>query len=155
MTLGLTGEVVLVTGGSRGIGRAIVEVLAQRGCRVAFCYRSDIQAAQELCAAITAQQGEVRALNWMVNPVPGYVERDLRKFLECGILAHGFARARCEQCGQDFLVAYSCKGRGMCPGCNTRRMVETAAHGGACISSSGRTVVGGGISEARTLLFRP
>ena len=95
MTLGLTGEVVLVTGGSRGIGRAIVEVLAQRGCRVAFCYRSDIQAAQELCAAITAQQGEVRALNWMVNPVPGYVERDLRKFLECGILAHGFARARC------------------------------------------------------------
>ena len=51
--------------------------------------------------------------------------------LECGILAHGFARARCEQCGQDFLVAYSCKGRGMCPGCNTRRMVERAAHSGA------------------------
>ena len=66
--------------------------------------------------------------NWVVASVPGYVERDLRKFLECGILAHGFARARCEQCGKDFLVAYSCKGRGMCPGCNTRRMVETAAH---------------------------
>ena len=33
-------------------------------------------------------------------------------YLQCGILAHGFARARCEQCGQDFLVAYSCKGRG-------------------------------------------
>ena len=43
-------------------------------------------------------------------------------------MAHGFARARCEKCGQDFLVAYSCKGRGVCPGCNTRRMVETAAH---------------------------
>ena len=28
-----------------------------------------------------------------VHPVPGYVERDLRKFLECGILAHGFVRA--------------------------------------------------------------
>ena len=28
-----------------------------------------------------------------VYPVPAYVERDLRKFLECGILAHGFARA--------------------------------------------------------------
>jgi Putative transposase/Transposase zinc-binding domain len=25
-------------------------------------------------------------------------------------------------------VAYSCKGRGVCPSCNTRRMVETAAH---------------------------
>ena len=27
-----------------------------------------------------------------VYPVPAYVERDLPKFLECGILAHGFAR---------------------------------------------------------------
>ena len=25
-------------------------------------------------------------------------------------------------------LAYSCKGRGVCPSCNTRRMVETAAH---------------------------
>ena len=25
-------------------------------------------------------------------------------------------------------LSYSCKGRGVCPGCNTRRMVETAAH---------------------------
>ncbi len=66
--------------------------------------------------------------DWVVDPVPAFVERDLRKFLECGILAHGFARARCDKCGQDFLVAYSCKGRGVCPGCNTRRMVETAAH---------------------------
>ena len=64
----------------------------------------------------------------LVYPAPAYVERDLRKFLECGILAHGLARARCEKCGQDFLVAYSCKGRGVCASCNTRRMVETAAH---------------------------
>ena len=63
-----------------------------------------------------------------LDPVSAYVERDLRKYLECGMLAHGFARARCEKCGQDFLVAYSCKGRGVCAGCNTRRMVETAAH---------------------------
>ena len=66
--------------------------------------------------------------DWVVDPVPAFVERDLRKFFECCILAHGFARARCDKCGQDFLVAYSCKGRGVCPGCNTRRMVETAAH---------------------------
>ena len=26
------------------------------------------------------------------------------------------------------MIAFSCKGRGMCPSCNTRRMVETAAH---------------------------
>ena len=39
-----------------------------------------------------------------------------------------FARARCGDCGHDFLVAFSCKGRGVCPSCNARRMAETAAH---------------------------
>ncbi len=46
----------------------------------------------------------------------------------CGILARGFARARCGHCGHDFLIAFSCKGRGVCPSCNARRMVATAAH---------------------------
>ena len=59
---------------------------------------------------------------------PAHVEREFRRYLECGILSHGFARARCAGCGHDFLVAFSCKGRGVCPSCNTRRMVETAAH---------------------------
>ena len=60
--------------------------------------------------------------------VGAYIEQDFRKYLECGILAHGFARARCADCGYDFLIAFSCKGRGICASCNTRRMVETAAH---------------------------
>ena len=60
--------------------------------------------------------------------VPPYVERELRRYPECGILAHGFARARCGACGHDFLIAFSCKGRAVCPACNARRMVETAAH---------------------------
>lgn len=42
--------------------------------------------------------------------------------------AHGFARARCGDCGHDFLIAFSCKGRGVCPSCTTRRMAQTAAH---------------------------
>ncbi len=60
--------------------------------------------------------------------VPALSEREFRRYLDCGILAHGFARARCADCGHDFIVAYSCKGRGVCPSCTTRRMVETAAH---------------------------
>ena len=61
-----------------------------------------------------------------MNPKP-YVRQAFRKYLECGIFAHGFARAWCDDCGHDYFVAYSCKGRGVCPSCNTRRVVETAA----------------------------
>ena len=64
----------------------------------------------------------------LVGSAPAHAERELRRYLECGILAHGFARAYCDECKHDFLIAYSCKGRGVCPSCNTRRMVETAAH---------------------------
>ena len=60
--------------------------------------------------------------------VPEYVEREFRRYLECGILARGFARAYCDGCGHDFLVAFSCQGRAVCPSCNARRMVATAAH---------------------------
>ena len=60
--------------------------------------------------------------------VPSFVERDFRAYLRCGILAHGFARARCGDCGHERLIAFSCKGRGVCPSCNTRRMAEVAAH---------------------------
>jgi hypothetical protein len=59
---------------------------------------------------------------------PAHVEREFRRYLERGILAHGFARARCSDCGHDFLIAWPCKDRGVCPACNPRRMVETAAH---------------------------
>ncbi len=63
-----------------------------------------------------------------IDPVPDYVEGAFRKYLECGIPSYSFARARCNACGYDFFVAFSCRIRGICPSCNTRRMVETAAH---------------------------
>ena len=64
----------------------------------------------------------------MSDGVPVHIEKEFRSYLTCGILAHGFARARCSSCGYDFLVAFSCKGRGACPSCNAKRMAETAAH---------------------------
>jgi len=54
------------------------------------------------------------------DALPEYVERELRKYLECGILAHGFARGRCASCGHDVLIAFSYKGRGVCGSCNGR-----------------------------------
>jgi hypothetical protein len=56
---------------------------------------------------------------------PAYVEQAFRRYLECGILSHGFARAFCAECGHDFLVAFSCKARGgahrATPGARWRR----------------------------------
>ena len=47
------------------------------------------------------------------RPVPGYVEEELRGYLECGILCFGFGRALCTGCGQGFVIAFSCQGRGV------------------------------------------
>jgi hypothetical protein len=56
------------------------------------------------------------------------VERDFSKYLECGVLAHSFARVRCEGCKDELLVAFSCKVRGVYPSCNAKRGHVTAAH---------------------------
>lgn len=58
----LTGRVALVTGGSRGIGRAIALKLASLGAKVAVNYRINEAAAQEVVKEIASQGGEAIAL---------------------------------------------------------------------------------------------
>jgi hypothetical protein len=60
--------------------------------------------------------------------LPQFVKDEFDAFLECGILAHGFLRLHCGDCGHDKLLAFSCKRRGFCPSCGARRMAQTAAH---------------------------
>jgi len=48
MNFNLNGKVALVTGGSRGIGKAIALALASEGCNVAFTYRSAESQAKEV-----------------------------------------------------------------------------------------------------------
>jgi 3-oxoacyl-[acyl-carrier protein] reductase len=50
----LTGKTALITGGSRGLGRAIAEALAGQGADVAINYRGNAQAAEEVAGRITA-----------------------------------------------------------------------------------------------------
>jgi len=62
MHLDLSENTALVTGGTRGIGRAIVETLSNAGARVAFTYRSSDDAAESIVDAITEAGGESMAL---------------------------------------------------------------------------------------------
>jgi 3-oxoacyl-[acyl-carrier protein] reductase len=54
-------KVALVTGGSRGIGKACVLALAAAGYTVAFTYHSNAQAAQAVCDEVTAAGGQAQA----------------------------------------------------------------------------------------------
>src|SRR5689334_8956236 len=60
-SLDLSGRVAMVTGGSRGIGRGIAELLAERGAAVAITYRERAAAANETIAAIEARGGRAWA----------------------------------------------------------------------------------------------
>jgi len=57
---------------------------------------------------------------------PPFVEHEFRRYLDCAQLARGFARLRCPSCGEERLVAFSCKGR-LCPSCWSRRAADLAA----------------------------
>jgi hypothetical protein len=59
--------------------------------------------------------------------LPRYVEKELRQFLNCGILSRGYVLAVCSNCGHQLFVPLSCKKRA-CPSCNARRMYNGAAH---------------------------
>lgn len=80
--MGTAGDagVALVTGGSSGIGYAIVEALADRGLRVYLCARTDddVQLAVKRCQArglaVAGQVGDVRSADQMRDVVAGAVE---------------------------------------------------------------------------------
>jgi 3-oxoacyl-[acyl-carrier protein] reductase len=55
------GKAAIVTGGSRGIGRAIVKELASRGASVAFSYSRNQEMADQLVAEVEAAGGRARA----------------------------------------------------------------------------------------------
>jgi hypothetical protein len=58
------------------------------------------------------------------GPLRPVVSEGVGKFLDCGLLEHGFARVRCTACRAEFLVAFRCKGRGFCPSCQARRLAQ-------------------------------
>ena len=68
----LAGQVAIVTGGGRGIGRAICERLAGEGCALVVNYHASRRAADELVAAIRAGSGQAVAVGGSIaDPATG------------------------------------------------------------------------------------
>ncbi len=80
----LDGEAALVTGASRGIGRAIALELAQAGAAVAVHYRSEVDAANAVIAEIEAAGGRAFALAGDVTE-----EADVRRVVSETLNAFG------------------------------------------------------------------
>ena len=58
----------------------------------------------------------------------GYLRPEIRltifRYLDCGCLQNGFARVRCDDCGHEYLVAFSCKRSHFCPPCHQKWVIE-------------------------------
>ncbi len=57
------------------------------------------------------------------GPLRSVVEQAGEKFLRCGILDYGFARIKCPDCHEEYLLAFSCKCKGLCPSCARKRQL--------------------------------
>jgi hypothetical protein len=73
---------------------------------------------------------EVRDADPDGGGLPRYVERELAAYVRCGQLAHGFARVRCGACGDEIVVAFSCK----------RRRIWPVVHGASLFLAAGAPV---------------
>ncbi|BAZ11809.1 putative dehydrogenase/reductase [Calothrix sp. NIES-4071] len=58
----LTGKVAIVTGGSGGLGSAIVQQIAARGAKVVVHYARGVENAQKVVSAVESEGGEALAL---------------------------------------------------------------------------------------------
>src|SRR5687767_4386918 len=85
------GKVVLVTGGSRGIGRAVVLGFARLGARVVFCYQTNRSAAEEVCQVGEANEWSIWSLQADVgyrDPAESLMSQVLAKYGKVNILVN-------------------------------------------------------------------
>jgi ribosomal protein S27E len=52
------------------------------------------------------------------------IKEVVERYLDCGNPRCGFARIRCPDCGEERLLMFSCRSRGFCPSCHSKRLEE-------------------------------
>jgi len=129
----LTGRVALVTGGSRGIGRAIALKLASLGAKVAVNYRTNEVAALEVIREITSRSGEAIALQGDVkdaDQAEDLVKKTVEAFSRLDILVNnaGITKdtllARMKESDWDLVIDTNLKGAYHCTKAALRPMLK-------------------------------
>ena len=124
----LENQVAIVTGGSRGIGRAVCLELARRGAHVVLCYAGNTEAAQSTAAACEALG--VRALAIQASVADEAAIQTLETFGRVDILVNsaGITRdgltMRMSQADFDAVVDTNLKGTFLCMKAVTRPMMK-------------------------------
>jgi len=138
MDLGLKGLKVILTGGSRGIGRRALEIFAEEGCDVAFFSRNADQVA-ETKAALEKHGGKVVGSTFDLNDMDGYQDW-LRKAADdlggCDIFVPG-ASASGSQATGDWDKCFQFDIMGAVKGCEALEShLEASQHGSVVLMSS-------------------
>lgn len=151
----LTNKVALVTGGSRGIGRAIAIALAEKGAKVAINYAGREDAANETVSIIQKNGGEAIAIKANVadyEEVEQMVKRVVETFGSLDILVNnaGITRdnliLRMKESDWDDVINTNLKGVFNCTKAVTRQMMKQ--RGGRIINISSVVGVAGNAGQA-------
>ncbi len=139
MDLGLKGKKVILTGGSRGIGRAALEIFAAEGCDVAFFSRNAGQV-RETAAALGKFGGRVYGSTFDLNDLAaGYaawLTRAAEQLGGCDIFVPG-ASASGSQATSDWQKCFEFDVLGTVKGCEALEpFLEKSGSGSVIVMSS-------------------
>jgi 3-oxoacyl-[acyl-carrier protein] reductase len=139
----LEGKIALVTGGSRGIGRAIALLLAERGAKVALNYNRNLEEANAVAAAIESKGGQALVVQGDVSiaaEATALVEQTIKAYGRIDILVNnaGITRdtlmMRMSETDWDAVLDTNLKGAYLCAKAVLRPMLKSK--GGRIINIS-------------------
>ena len=142
MDLGLKGKKVIVTGGSRGIGRAALEIYAAEGADVAFFSRDRAQV-QEAVASLSRHGGKVHGSTFDLNnlaALPGWLTGAAEELGGCDIFVPG-ASASGSQATGDWQKCFDFDLLGTVRGCETLEPYLARSGAGSVIIMSSTAAV--------------
>ena len=146
MELGLRGKRVILTGGSRGIGRATLELFAAEGCDVGFFSRNPEQVATAR-SALEQHGGKVVGDALDMDDAPAYapwLERTADALGGCDIFVHGASSSGAQKTG-DWDASFRTDLMGAVTGCET-------LHGRLKVSGAGAVVLMASTAATETFI---